>query len=96
MSSLPVVLAQQGGPPASPRWPIAVFALGVAGLLWGLYWRAYQNSSTPTVPSDGHDGGSVYVLSNPDQDDLVNRLHDPGRGHSGTRVVGGDRRAGRL
>ena len=71
MSSLPVVLAQQGGPPASPEWPIAVFALGVAGLLWGLYRRAYQNSSIPTVPSDSHDGGSVYVLSNPGHDDLV-------------------------
>ena len=71
MSSLPIVLAQQGGPPASPEWPIAVFALGVAGLLWGLYRRAYQNSSTPTVPSDGHDGGSVYVLSNPGHDNLV-------------------------
>ncbi|MFB6279491.1 MAG: DNA translocase FtsK 4TM domain-containing protein [Salinibacter sp.] len=66
------VLAQQVSPPGPSAWPLALLALGIAALLWGLYRRAYEGRRrSPEAPSDRHDGGSVYVLSNSGYDRLV-------------------------
>ena len=66
------VLAQQVSPPNPSPWPPALFVVGIAALLWAMYWRAYGGRRTSsTAPTDRHDGGSVYVLSNSGYDDLV-------------------------
>jgi hypothetical protein len=66
------VLAQQVSLPVSSAWPLALLALGIAALLWGLYRRAYEGRRrSSAAPSDRHDGGSVYVLSNSGYDRLV-------------------------
>jgi hypothetical protein len=70
---LPVpVLAQQVSPSAPSTWPLALLAVGITALLWGLYRRAYKGRRmSSAAPSDRHDGGSVYVLSNAGYDRLV-------------------------
>lgn len=71
MLSFSLLLAQQGAPSAPSSGAVGLFVLGVVVMLCALYRRAYRGLPAPTVPSDGHDGGSVYVLSNPGHDALV-------------------------
>lgn len=70
---LPVpVLAQQVSSSAPSTWPLALLLVGLAALLWGMYRRAYGGRSVASAaPSDRHDRGSVYVLSNSGYDRLV-------------------------
>lgn len=63
---------QQDLPLLASAWPLALFLVGIGALLWEIYRRAYKGrSATSTPPSDRHDGGSVYVLSNAGYDHLV-------------------------
>lgn len=63
-------LAQQIPRPPSSDWALGAFVFGVAGLLYILYRRAYRGRGAVSQGSS-HDGGSVYVLSNPGHHNLV-------------------------